>query len=502
MGSQLYDSETNELVWVNQNFPGPLKNDVLGHVLPTWSPLIGLDENGNGDKLKVSRELDIQNGVYGTDFDGDSAKAIMDNLNNSFSENYSIEFFAYDWRKDLKLVEQQLRDDIQKKGYKKVSFVCHSTGGLLAASYIAESIHKNEQNKIDKVVTLGSPLYGTFVSHQALELGENDMFAELGIPDIALPYIYDWAKKTIRNMPCSYQLLPSNEFLSKNKSYLYSYGSVRICPSIKTIDNIEMFYDVMDKSYTNNQTLNTKMIDGSEVSHKTYRDNYLYGMDIFSVFNKVDSLHIAGNNIKTQTGAIYEFSTDDNLWNSNSESIKTYLHEYVTEYNGDGTVPLDSAIMTHNDLFGVAEEIDNKIIYPDINHMQLIKEDKVFEDVAGFLRTGYIPQENNNSRYSLRTSSISDNRLAIYIDGKTDIYIYDSTGNKVSSIINGDSYSVFNFDLFTYTFINEEKGNLYIPSNGYKVGLKAREETEVSILIKIRSAESRTWSIKGKGFWK
>ena len=117
MGSQLYDSETNELVWVNQNFPGPLKNDVLGHVLPTWSPLIGLDENGNGDKLKVSRELDIQNGVYGTDFDGDSAKAIMDNLNNSFSENYSIEFFAYDWRKDLKLVEQQLRDDIQKKGY-------------------------------------------------------------------------------------------------------------------------------------------------------------------------------------------------------------------------------------------------------------------------------------------------------------------------------------------------------------------------------------------------
>lgn len=495
MGSQLYDSETDELVWANQIFPGPLTNDIVVHGLPVWSPLIGLDENGNGDKLKVSRELDIQNGVYGTIFDGDSAKDIMDNLNDSFAEDYSIEFFPYDWRKDLKLAEEQLRNDIQKKGYQNVSFVCHSTGGLLAATYIAESFHKNEHYKIDKVVTLGSPLYGTFVSHEAMETGYNSMLEdivdskELNIFDW---YVYDWAKKTIRNTPCSYQLLPSNEFLSKNKSYLYSYGSVRICPSIKTIDNIEMFYDVMDKSYTNNQTLNTKMIDGSEVSHKTYRDNYLYGMDIFSVFNKVDSLHIAGNNIKTQTGAIYEFSTDDNLWNSNSESIKTYLHEYVTEYNGDGTVPLDSAIMTHNDLFGVAEEIDNKIIYPDINHMQLIKEDKVFEDVAGFLRTGYIPQENNNSRYSLRTSSISDNRLAIYIDGKTDIYIYDSTGNKVSSIINGDSYSDFNDDLFTYTFINEEKGNLYIPSNGYKVGLKAREETEVSILIKILDDESKT----------
>ena len=85
--------------------------------------------------------------------------------------------------------------------------------------------------------------------------------------------------------------------------------------------------------------------------------------------------------------------------------------------------------------------------------MQLIKDDKVFKDVAEFLRTRYIPQGNNNIRYSLRTSSVSDNRLAIYIDGKADIYIYDSTGNKVSSIINGDSYANFNDDLFTYTFI-------------------------------------------------
>ncbi len=489
MGSQLYDSKTNELVWANQEFPGPLTNDIIAHGMPVWFPLIGLDENGNGDKLKVSRELDIQNGVYGTDFDGDSAKVIMDNLNNRFSENYSIEFFAYDWRKDLKLAEQQLRDDIQKKGYKKVSLVCHSTGGLLAASYIAESIHKNEQNKIDKVVTLGSPLYGTFVSHQAMETGENKMFADI-LKDmnlgVAIPYAFDWIKQTIRNTPCSYQLLPSNEYLQKNHSYLRSYDSGKTTPSIETINTIDSFYDALNNSSTNAQTLNKNMTNGTGSSHKKFREEYLYGMDILSVFNQVNSLHIAGNNIETQVGAYYNYS---NKWVIGNGI--TYFSEYIPGM-GDGTVPLDSAIMTHNDLFGVTEEIDNKIIYPDINHMQLIKEDKVFEDVAGFIRTGYIPQENNNSRYSLRTSSISDNRLAIYIDGKTDIYIYDSTGNKVSSIINGDSYSDFNDDLFTYTFINEEKGNLYIPSSGYRVELKAREDTAVSVFIKILDDESKT----------
>lgn len=490
MGSQLYDSETDELVWANQNLPGPLTNDIIFHSMPVWDPLIGLDENGNGDKLKVSRVLDEQNGMYGTDFGGDSAKDIMDNLNNSFSNDYSIEFFPYDWRKDLKLAEQQLRDDISKKGYKSVSFVCHSTGGLLAASYIAESINRNEQNKINKVVTLGSPLYGTFVSHQAMETGENEMFAnilsDMGL-DIAIPYAFDWIKQTIRNTPCSYQLLPSNEYLQKNHSYLRSYDSGRTTPSIETINTIDGFYEALNNSSTNAQTLNKNMTNGTGSSHKRFREEYLYGMDILNVFNQVNSLHIAGNNKETQVGAYYNYSGNWLLGSCN-----TYFSEYITSKSGDGTVPLDSAIMTHINQFGITEKIDNKIEYPDMDHMQLIKDDKVFKDVAEFLRTRYIPQGNNNIRYSLRTSSVSDNRLAIYIDGKADIYIYDSTGNKVSSIINGDSYANFNDDLFTYTFINEEKANLYIPNSGYRVELKAREDTAVSVFIKILDDESKT----------
>lgn len=494
MGSQLYDSETDELVWANQIFPGPLTNDIVVHGLPVWSPLIGLDENGNGDKLKVSRELDIQNGVYGTIFDGDSAKDIMDNLNDSFAEDYTIEFFPYDWRKDLKLAEQQLREDISKKGYQNVSFVCHSTGGLLAASYIAESINKNEQNKIDKVVTLGSPLYGTFVSHQAMETGENEMFAnilsDMGL-DIAIPYAFDWIKQTIRNTPCSYQLLPSNEYLQKNYSYLRSYDNGKTTPSIETINTVDGFYNALNNSSTNAQTLNKNMTNGTGPSHKKFREEYLYGMDILSVFNQVNSLHIAGNNIETQVGAYYDYSDKWVIGNG-----ITYFSEYITSKSGDGTVPLDSAIMTHRNAYGEVEYIDNSLTY-DVDHMALINNtsgdvSNTFKSVKTFLETGEIKKYGTASRSSRILSSTDNDRIGIYVDGKTDIYIYDSSGNQVSSIINCDSYSDFNDNLFTYTFINEEKGNLYIPSSEYRVELKAREDTVVSVFIKILDDESKT----------
>ena len=492
MGSQLYDSETDELVWANQIFPGPLTNDIVVHGLPVWSPLIGLDENGNGDKLKVSRELDIQNGVYGTIFDGDSAKDIMDNLNDSFAEDYSIEFFPYDWRKDLKLAEEQLRNDIQKKGYQNVSFVCHSTGGLLAATYIAESFHKNEHYKIDKVVTLGSPLYGTFVSHEAMETGYNSMLEdivdskELNIFDW---YVYDWAKKTIRNTPCSYQLLPSNEFLLTGNSRINESSN----GDVKIINDIDKFYDVLNRSETNNGTLNSSMINGSEKSHKKYREEYLYGMDIESVFEKVDSLHIAGTGISTQIGAVYEYTNDINIPNA---SEPTYLCEYLTSQAGDGTVTVESATMSHHDSKGEVKKKNNAISY-ETNHMGLINNNDgrlsdAFKSTRTFLETGKVITYNDSSPTLLKSSFNNRNKLGIYIDGKVDVYIYDSTGKQTSSIINSDSHSDFNNNLFSYTFINENKANLYIPSSDYKVALKAREDTDVSVSIKILDYESKT----------
>ena len=490
LATQLYKSDSDELVWVDLGLTSPLISDVASHGLENWEPLVGLDMNGNGDKLKVSRELDSQRGTYGTVFDGvDTAEPIMSCLKEFAPDYYTVEFFAYDWRKDLKLSEQELREDIQRKGYKNVSFVCHSTGGLLAASYIAESINRNEQNEIDKVITLGSPLFGTFTSHEALELGKNDALKIMGFE---IPYINDWAKKAIRNTPCSYQLLPSKEFFITNQSYVVSNAN-RLFPSITTIDTIDKFYDVLNRSFTNEQTLNHQMTDGLVSSHKNFREEYLYGMEIFDVFNHVNALHIAGNNVETKFCAIYE-ETEGNL-SIGFSPVK--LREYLINRDGDGTVSLDSATMTYIDKNGTEIHPKNCLIYNE-DHGQLINrnfngsENNVFKSIKDFLKDGTVKKYDDTAKYLLRSAIEAKNRLGIYIEGKADIYIYDSSGAQVSSITNGDSYSDFNDDLFTYTFINEEKGNLYIPSNGYKVGLKAREETEVSILIKILDDESKT----------
>ena len=490
LASQLYKSDSDDLVWVNLNLSSPLIRDIATHGFVNWDPLVGLDMNGNGDKLKVSKELDTQGGSFGTVFNGvDTAEPIMSCLQGFAPEYYTVEFFAYDWRKDLKIAEQELREDIQRKGYKNVSFVCHSTGGLLAASYIAESINRNEQNEIDKVITLGSPLFGTFTSHEALELGKNDALKIMGFE---IPYINDWAKKTIRNTPCSYQLLPSKEFFITNQSYVVS-NTNRLFPSITTIDTIDKFYDVLNRSFTNEQTLNHQMTNGFASSHKNFREEYLYGMEIFDVFNHVNALHIAGNNVETKFCAIYE-EAEGNL-SIGFSPVK--LREYLTNTDGDGTVSLDSATMTYIDKNGTEIHPKNILIYNE-DHGQLINrnsngsENNVFKSIKDFLKDGTVKKYDDTAKYLLRSDIESKNRLGIYIEGKTDIYIYDSSGAQVSSITNGDSYSDFDNDLFSYTFINEDKANLYIPCSGYKVELQAREDTDVSVLIKIIDEESKT----------
>lgn len=101
------------------------------------------------------------------------------------------------------------------------------------------------------------------------------------------------------------------------------------------------------------------------------------------------------------------------------------------------------------------------------------------------------PETSRNSNLASALSD-SENRLGIFIEGKADIYIYDSNGNQVSSIVNCDSYSDFDEDLFSYTFINKEKSNLYIPSIGYRTEIKFGSFTDADILIKILDNESKT----------
>ncbi len=84
---------------------------------------------------------------------------IVNSLKNAgYKENEDLFVFAYDWRKPLDLLADDLNGFLISKNIdsKKISFVGHSMGGLVARSYL----QKYENSNVEKVITVGSPHKG------------------------------------------------------------------------------------------------------------------------------------------------------------------------------------------------------------------------------------------------------------------------------------------------------------------------------------------------------
>ena len=484
LGSQLYDERDN-LVWVNY---GRIAIDIALRPVTPWIPLLGLNENGDGGKLKVSAKNDQANGVYGTELKGqDSGLAIMDSLKSNFEgQNYDIVFFPYDWRKSIKFAERDLRKHINENGYKEVSLASHSTGGLVIAAYIAQSIENNELDKIDKVVTIAGPLLGTFTSHEALETGDSSVWKDM--PNLLTSYIdvYGWTKDSLRNTPCSYQLMPSDEFLISGQTGINNmYNPYSGSYEFDSVTTASGFYSIL-----NLRNLNNNMINGSGESHKKYRQEYLYGRSIIDVFSHVDALHLAGSGIDTHKAAFYKFTE-----NGSMEFVDyTNTKGYSDRDNGDGTVVLKSALMEYQDRNGKLVHPKNGMVFHSkknvTEHSALLSNGDVHHAMNNFIANGIVdtplwvnstvlPAPNYNINSNEVSISADDGvSLRLAVNGKADINIVDENANIVASIIDyeldGEFANEENND-FDYMFIDEETFNISIPNGGYKVVFTNKE---------------------------
>ena len=158
MGSRLYDSIGYE-VWADMDV---LTGDVFAYTAPGGNTSILLqDPDGMGSKVRAESILDI----FGAQ---DEYRDLMWKLKWEFTGSntykgikYDVVFFPYNWLGDVNESAQLLADDINSKGYDKVVLVTHSTGALVAATYIASSTAN--QMKVEKAILLAPPLFGTYV---------------------------------------------------------------------------------------------------------------------------------------------------------------------------------------------------------------------------------------------------------------------------------------------------------------------------------------------------
>ncbi|OGK14702.1 hypothetical protein A3C98_03545 [Candidatus Roizmanbacteria bacterium RIFCSPHIGHO2_02_FULL_37_15] len=92
--------------------------------------------------------------------------------NLGYVKNQDFFIFAYDWRKNLEKITEDLKNFRinHNLANTQIDLVGHSLGGLVSRIYI----QKYETDLVDKIVTAGSPHLGTAKTYKLVEAGELD----------------------------------------------------------------------------------------------------------------------------------------------------------------------------------------------------------------------------------------------------------------------------------------------------------------------------------------
>lgn len=349
MGTELVASDNNSQypentkLWSYDLFDGFENLDIVDAAVEVQNiayKIQSLECNNNGASINGIKPYNGDNS-YGT---GDSYKELYEKLSLEYSDQYSIDFFAYDWRKSNDFSAQLLNIYIESKDYDKVFLVAHSMGGLVASGYLA--LGESRRNKVEGLVMLGAPLLGT--PSAPYIFGSEDVFTLMGYSDIPTEiinminvgtYIWDPLGAIVGNFTSIYELFPSEKYFDNlygGKTYLRTKLTSQTVEHLTYSESLQ-YYDILSNSY--NASL---MVKAGEFHNSLYVDGV-------HVTELVNTYYIAGYGIDTTEVVSYESGE----WISNSCQ------------EGDSLVPVWSATL--------GDRQPSRTIYAaNVNHMELI----------------------------------------------------------------------------------------------------------------------------------
>ena len=336
----------------------------INKVIPEYSEI---NKNGNRIVEKICHDKQ----QYGAQ---DTYGNLVNSLYNKFGRQYDIYFYSYDWRKSNVENAEHLESFINEKGYNKVNFVAHSMGGLLASEYLRRS--RENVNKVDKLITLGTPYLGEPKSLYILETGN---FLTGFFENLATKNKF---KAVLNNFSSIYELLPTEKYFGLNDT---TY--VRKTDKIKLPGYFGLLYKKNRIKLNYNDTY--KLISGREWVRNTA--NMLKQMlpNSKNFHNKLFNNEHITNSVDFY--AIIGYGEDTPM--EIEETYKDGKYEKTTDITilngGDGTVPVISAT--------IGNTIDKKRdFFIKEEHAELAKNKDVIEFVINIL--------NNTKSHSINIS--------------------------------------------------------------------------------------------------
>ncbi len=201
-------------------------------------------------------------------------------INTGYEKNIDFFIFTYDWRKNLNDLDDDLNSYIDNlisqemiQAEEKINFVGHSMGGLVVRSY-AQNIG---QEKINKIITLGSPHKGTTDTYTIWEGATvlnrpwwQKIAIELLVELNQLPG--ETQISTLRRLaPGIKDLLPTYEFLLLEEAFV-PWSSMGQKNDYLNSSSDTSFIDTLTKSFGGN-SFDTK--EGIKVVEGNWKDRLL-----------------------------------------------------------------------------------------------------------------------------------------------------------------------------------------------------------------------------------
>lgn len=248
--------------------------------------------------------------------------------------------FPYDWRLSSSKNSAQLKQTIDRalknSGAKQVQLVVHSMGGVL----VKETLLSNPsyQQKVRKIIYMGTPFLGSPRAYQALRTGYN----------FEIPIIFsdEAAQRISQYAPAVFELLPSREYV-KRQNFLYLRDGEQ---KLKQLS----YQDLYSNPKVN--LIYQPLLKAADSLHSKWDSRQL----------KVPQYSIIGDGQYTPLGFEVRAGTNQ-------------LVPFFDQGEGDGTVPAVSSS------YSLKDEIKKKF-YVTSSHIELPKNWNVINQVVNLLK--------------------------------------------------------------------------------------------------------------------
>lgn len=295
---------------------------------------------------------------------GQPIKFVYGKILNSLErvEGYDFVSFAYDWRQEISVTAQLFDQFLMSYNSKKeIIIVAHSMGGLLAKLTINKHEDGVYKNKIKKIITLGTPWYGSMDSYKTLKYGNSIDFFKY-----PLVITKELSKDLSKGFPSTYQLLPHSLYFSRvQESY-----------------NVEA-YTIQGEQLNDFESLYKKQL---MVEYEGIVEDYPVTSTFYEFHDYINRETQVEHHEIVGVGRLSIVSINENAFDEVN----------ATRQDGDGVVPRFSA---------VSGSANKNYFIPNAMHQKLPKYPNVIELIKRIINNEVIKETDN---VLLKESSLSD----------------------------------------------------------------------------------------------